>query len=168
MDDLKRKIRIWLIVFMTFLVLSGATAFVLEWETKVLNAWAQPDSFLAVLFPNLASWIIHIHEGVHVTYKHYPFMAYGTDWLAFAHIVIAIAFVGPLRDPIKNIWVIKFGMISCILVIPLALICGMIRGIPLFWRLIDCSFGVFGFIPLSISYRYIKQLEKIIGNRVSF
>ena len=62
------------------------------------------------------------------------FVFYGTDWLAFGHIVIAVCFAGVIRDPIKNIWVVEFGMISCVLVIPLALICGHIRGIPFFWR----------------------------------
>ena len=30
-------------------------------------------------------------------------------------------------------------MIACFALIPLALICGPIRGIPWFWRVIDCS-----------------------------
>ena len=88
-------------------------------------------------------------------------MAYGTDWLAFAHIVIAMAFIGPLRDPVKNIWVIEFGMIACVLVIPLAAICGPLRGIPWLWILIDCSFGIFGIMPLWLIRRYIKRLEQI-------
>jgi len=37
----------------------------------------------------------------------YPFIAYGTDWLAFAHFVIAIAFIGPWRDPVRNVWVVE-------------------------------------------------------------
>jgi hypothetical protein len=85
--------------------------------------------------------------------------------LAFAHLVIAIAFIGPMRDPIKNIWVIEFGMISCILIIPLAIIAGSIRQIPWYWQAIDCSFGVFGIIPLYWSYRLIKKLEKMIENK---
>jgi hypothetical protein len=72
--------------------------------------------------------------------------------------VIAIAFLGPLKDPVKNIWVVEFGMIACVLVIPLALICGAIRDIPLYWRLIDCSFGVFGLIPLVMVWRMIRGL----------
>jgi len=45
-------------------------------------------------------------------------------------------------------------------VIPLALIAGAIRGIPLGWQLIDMSFGVFGIIPLIIVFRLIKRLER--------
>jgi len=89
-------------------------------------------------------------------------MAYGTDWLAFAHLVIAVAFWGPLKDPVRNIWVIEFGMIACVLVIPLALIAGPIRGIPFFWQLVDCSFGVFGIIPLWLCRRDILRLEAAI------
>ena len=73
--------------------------------------------------------------------------------------MIAIAFVGPFRDPIRNIWVVEFGMIACILVLPTALIFGPIRGIPFFWQLIDCSFGVFGMIPLGLARREIIALE---------
>jgi hypothetical protein len=75
--------------------------------------------------------------------------------LAFAHLTIAVAFIGPIRDPVKNVWVIQFGMIACVMVIPLAVICGALRGIPWYWRLIDCSFGVFGLIPLGIAWRMI-------------
>jgi hypothetical protein len=90
-------------------------------------------------------------------------MAYGTDWLAFAHIVIAVAFIGPLRDPVRNIWVIEFGMIACALVIPLALIFGPLRGIPFFWRLIDCSFGIIGFVPLWLVRREIRQGSRSVA-----
>jgi hypothetical protein len=90
----------------------------------------------------------------------YPFIAYGTDWLAFAHIVIAIAFIGPWRDPVRNVWVLEFGIIACVLVIPLAMVCGPLRGIPWFWRLIDSSFGVIGAVPLVIARRLVTTLEK--------
>jgi hypothetical protein len=87
-------------------------------------------------------------------------MLYGTDWLAFAHVVIAIAFIGPLRDPVRNRWVIEFGMIACILIIPWGIIFGSIRGIPSFWSVIDFSFGILGLIPLWLVRKYILQLAK--------
>jgi hypothetical protein len=93
--------------------------------------------------------------------QRYPFLAYGYDWLAFAHLVIAVAFVGPLKDPVRNIWIIEFGMIACLMIFPLALIAGWVRQIPFYWQLIDCSFGVIGLLPLKICYNKIKQLEKI-------
>ena len=73
---------------------------------------------------------------------------------------IGTAFIGPLRDPVRNIWVIEFGMIACLMVIPLAFICGPIRGIPFIWRIIDCSFGLFGIIPLWFTRKWILELEK--------
>lgn len=114
----------------------------------------------------LAQWISFVHRGVTEASRQYPFLFYGTDWLAFAHIVIAIAFVGPLRDPVRNIWVVEFGMIACILVIPLALICGPIRGIPFFWRLIDCSFGVIGIIPLYFAKKSILRVTILENDKV--
>jgi hypothetical protein len=79
--------------------------------------------------------------------------------LAFGHFVIAIAFVGALRDPARNIWLFQFGMIACVLVVPYALLFGELRGIPIYWRLIDGSFGVFGFVPLWLCHRWAKELD---------
>ncbi|MDR1493168.1 MAG: hypothetical protein LBT05_10655 [Planctomycetaceae bacterium] len=64
-----------------------------------------------------------------------------------ARIVIAISFPGPVR----NIRVIHYAMIACIGILPLSFICGLIRGIPFGWQLIDCSFDVFGIIPLALN-----------------
>jgi hypothetical protein len=55
--------------------------------------------------------------------------------------------------------VIEFAMIACLLVIPYALVAGELRGIPVWWRLIDCSFGFLGLIPLSICHSKIRQIE---------
>ena len=89
-----------------------------------------------------------------------PFLFYGTDWLAFGHFVIAIVFIGALRDPVRNRWLFDFGLTACVLVIPYALVFGGIRGIPFWWRLIDCSFGVFGFIPLWFCRKWTRELER--------
>ena len=105
-------------------------------------------------------WLAEVRDGVGATNAKYPFIGYGTDWLAFGHFVIAIVFIGPLRDPLKNVWVVEFGMIACALVVPFALVMGGVRGIPLGWRLIDCSFGIFGILPLWFCRRLVKQLAE--------
>lgn len=78
--------------------------------------------------------------------------------------MLAVLFIGPYRDPVRNQWVITFGLISCVLVIPLALICGALRDIPLGWRLIDCSFGILGFVPLYVLRRDVERLETMARN----
>ena len=109
---------------------------------------------------SLLRWLAEVRDGVGATNAKYPFIGYGTDWLAFGHFVIAIVFIGPLRDPLKNVWVVEFGMIACALVVPFALVMGGVRGIPLGWRLIDCSFGIFGILPLWFCRRLVKQLAE--------
>lgn len=156
-----RRVRAWLLFFMFALTVSGITAIPLQWELGILNVLAGPESVVGSLLPRMAEWIGRVNEGVQAGYGQYPFLAYGTDWLAFGHIVIAIAFIGPLRDPMKNRWVIEFGMIACVLVIPWALILGSLRGIPLFWMMIDMSFGVFGIVPLWYVRREILMFEKL-------
>ena len=149
------KIRVVLLAFIVGLILSGLTAFPLETELKIVAGLLPAPDQCA-----LSAWIHRVRDALVETNAKYPFLAYGTDWLAFAHLVIAIAFIGPLRDPVRNIWVIQFGLIACVAVIPLALIAGPIRGIPFGWRLIDCSFGVFGFIPLWLALRWARELDQ--------
>ena len=159
---LLRRIRLLTGLFMAGTLLSGLTAFPLEWEVKILAKLVIP---FARVFPSLGTglmyWTLRVLEGVVITNLNYPFLAYGTDWLAFGHIVIALAFIGALRDPIRNVWIVEWGMIACVLVIPLAMICGPIRSIPVYWRLIDCSFGVIGFIPLWLSWKSIRELKRL-------
>jgi len=156
--NLLRSIRVWLVIFIIGLVLSGVTAFPLQSELSLLVRLSA-DLHLADRAPALNQWLITVHTALTDENTRYPFLAYGTDWLAFAHIVLAIAFIGPLLDPVRNKWVITFGLIACAGVVPLALIAGPLRGIPLYWRLIDCSFGIFGCIPLWIVHRKITRLE---------
>jgi hypothetical protein len=156
-----RQVRLLLIFFVAALVASGLTAFPLEWETRLLASWFGEGTSMATAFPGLAWWLSHVHEGVAASYGSYPFLAYGTDWLAFAHLVIAVAFWGPIKDPVRNVWVVQFGMMACVLVVPLALVCGPIRGIPVYWRLIDCSFGVFGLITLAVAHRMIRRIAGV-------
>lgn len=149
------RIRLALGFFFLALIASGLTAFPLQTELDVavnlLGAHASPGT--------VGGFIQQVRDAITATYKAYPFIAYGTDWLAFAHIVIALFFLGPLIDPVRNIFILYVGIWACVLVFPLALICGPLREIPFYWRLVDCSFGLFGSLPLGYAIRLTKQLE---------
>ncbi len=153
--SLRRAIKIWIIIFIISLIISGVTAFALETELGWLNHLLESQS------SSLAFWINKVYQAIHYTNVIYPYLAYGYDWLAFAHLVIAVAFIGPLKDPVRNKWVIEFGIIACCMIFPLAFIAGYVRGIPFYWQLIDCSFGVIGLIPLCICHHKIKLLEQL-------
>jgi hypothetical protein len=146
-----RLVKSLLLFFTLMLLLSGLTAVPIDAELSFLLYFFAPGSLMH-------EWLHKVLAAYRDVNNNYPFLLYGYDWLAFAHLVLAILFIGPCRDPIKNIWVIQFGMIACVLILPLALIAGPLRGIPIGWQLIDCSFGVFGFIPLFICYRKTKQI----------
>lgn len=145
-------------LFIAGLVLSGLTALPIEHQLQ----WAHDNISKSNLFIPLIQWIEFVYRGVKETNMKYPFISYGTDWLAFAHFIIALAFVGPLRDPIKNIWVIEFGMLACALIFPFAFIAGPARGIPIYWQMIDCSFGLLGGLLLWNCYSKIKKLELLL------
>jgi hypothetical protein len=161
------KYRLVLGLFIVGLILSGITAFPLAWELRLLtHALGVETSAPPASHTGISFWLVTVDRGLHETYAGYPWIAYGTDWLAFAHIAIAVYFVGPLINPVKNEWVIYSGLIGCLLVLPLALICGPLRGIPLYWRLLDCSFGVFGAIPL-LYCLLLTRLIKMEAGQVS-
>jgi len=150
-----QRIRFLVIGFIIGLALSGITAFPLTWELEILvRNFGQGDS-------DTAGWLRRVQQGLAENDAKYPFVAYGTDWLAFGHLVIATAFIGPLRDAVRNKWIIDWGIIACIAVPFLAFIAGPIRGIPFTWRLIDSAFGLVGIIPLLVVRKDIQILERL-------
>ncbi|MEG9436368.1 hypothetical protein JAO29_09345 [Edaphobacter sp. HDX4] len=168
-SDHIRRIRFWLSIFIIGLFLSGVTAFPLQTELGWLVSFFHLSSLQPIAeSTGLLPWLERVNEGLSATNTRYPFLAYGTDWLAFAHLVIAVVFIGPYIDPVRNKWIITFGLIACAGVIPLALIAGHIRGIPVGWRLIDCSFGIFGAVPLLLCRRLTAELEAGVDTPFSF
>jgi hypothetical protein len=147
------RLCIWIIII--GLAISGMTAFPIETELNILAGFNLMNKGL------LHDWLTDVYGAVRYVNIAYPYLSYGTDWLAFAHLILALLFVGPLRDPLKNTWVIEFGIIAAISIFPLAFIAGEVRGIPIFWRLIDCSFGVIALTVLLPCYRMIKKLESL-------
>lgn len=155
MSKLFTQIRILTVFFMIVLVISGITAFPVYTELKfVLDSNMFTDGSV------VQQWLLKVFTGVKETQEKYPFIFYGFDWLAFAHIIIAILFIGVYQHPVRNRWIIEWAIITCICVLPLAFIAGSIRGIPFFHILIDCSFGVIGLIPLFIIQNRINKLKK--------
>ena len=149
-------IRILIGIVILGLIASGISALPLLAESARISQLLHRAGQL----PAAAAWMREIHRGLAATYSAYPFIGYGTDWLAFGHFVIAIFFIGPLLDPRRNIWVINAGIIACLLVIPTALILGDFRQLPLWWRLIDCAFGAVGVIPLWLARRWTLRLSE--------
>jgi hypothetical protein len=154
-----RSIRIWLTVFVAGLVLSGVTAFPLVHELHATLRVAT-HFHMEQHAPALSAWLTRVSMALDDTSARYPFLAYGTDWLAFGHLTIALAFLGLWNDPVRNKWLVTFGLLACAGVLPLAFIAGPMRGIPLLWRCIDCSFGLFGCIPLLVIRRRLQQMEE--------
>ena len=154
---LRRRIKASLIILIFGLALSGISALPIETELQSLNEWLQSSSWQNPL----TRWIALASHAVVETNARFPFLAYGTDWLAFAHLVIAILFIGPMREPVKNRWVVEFGIIASVAILPWAFITGEVRSIPVFWRLLDCMFGIAGGALLMVCYFDIKKLERM-------
>ncbi len=157
---LQRRYRLVLILFIIGLILSGITAFPLLTELRLLCDLFGADQSALTQSSGLAHWLARVREALEVNARDYPFIAYGTDWLAFGHLAIAVFFIRPIFKPLDSDWVLRCGLVCCAGVIPLALIAGPLRGIPFYWRLIDCSFGVFGALPLLYCLKLTRQMRQ--------
>jgi len=162
---LLRTTRLVTAFFIASLVASALATFALTaeigWPARLsgIDAAVATDSYTG-----LRSWIATLREGVTHAAENYPFLLYGIDRLAFAHLVIAVAFIGLYRDPVRNKWLVSFGIVACLGVVPLALLCGPLRGIPLYWQIVDCSSGLLGLIPLLWLRALIVRLQRRVGH----
>lgn len=153
---LLKRIRTLVVFFMVMLALSGITAFPIYTELHWLKQFSIMNNAGVI-----STWLNEVYNAVANMQQRYPFLFYGYDWLAFAHLVIAALFYGVYKNPVRNKFIISWGMFCCVAIIPLAFICGPIRGIPIQHILIDCSFGVIGIMPLWVCRRYIERLEEL-------
>ena len=158
---IRKRIRVLLTLFIILLILGGLSAFLLVPLFSLLDRLSGDGKVLCDYFPTVAHWVSMIQQSLTETGEKNPFMFYATDWIGFAHIVMVIACIGPLREPIRNIWVIQFAMVGCILMIPMTLITGIFRGLPWFWQLFDCGIGMICAALLFSCYRYARQIETI-------
>ncbi len=155
-----KQIRLAIGIVIAGLVFSGVTAFPLLQELRLLSSVMTGESQANPgLHGGFEHWILRVREGLEATHARYPFLAYGTDWLAFGHLVIALFFILPWREPVRYQGVLRVGVVASLAVIPLALICGPIRGIPFGWQMIDSSFGLLCLPPLLFALRKIREWE---------
>ena len=160
-ETLRRRIKLLTWFFIVGLVFSGATAIPLNTELDwLVNQLGGMEPTSGTATSELGRWLLTTHAALQDVSARHPLLFYGTDWLAFGHFVIALAFVGALREPVRNRWLFDFGLMACGLVVPFAIAFGALRGIPFWWRLIDCSFGVVGFMPLWFCRKWAIELER--------
>jgi hypothetical protein len=144
------------ILFIVGLVVSGATAIPVQTQVDWLMDWTglRGASVDAYAPGSWQAWLLRIDQGVSQMNREHAFLGYAGDWLAYGHFAIAIVFFWAIREPIKYRFLYDFGLVICLLVIPYALVAGYFRGIPLWWRGIDCSFGVLGAIPMLLCRKW--------------
>jgi hypothetical protein len=160
MEPLLSRVRAWTAFFIVGLVLSGLTALPIPTAFELGSRFLGEDLASGGRVPAfVADWLRTARDGVRATQAGAPFVFYGTDWLAFGHLAIALVFVGAWREPVRNRWLYAFGMMACAAVVPWALVFGHVRGIPPWWRAIDASFGVVGFVPVWLCHRWTGILE---------
>src|SRR5688572_20796286 len=110
-----KTIRLHLSSFILLLLLSGISAFPLKTEIEYIHRQTNESG------APFALWIEKVYQTINNTPE---IMFYGTDWLAFAHIIISLFFIPVFLNPQQHKINLQIGMIACVLVLPLAFICG--------------------------------------------
>lgn len=139
------------------LLVSGVTVWPVEMELREMVAFFWGD---VEPTNGLHQFLAQVIEGVSAMKEQYPFLLYGYDWLAYAHVMLAILFAGAIRNPVRNVWILECGLIMCIGVPVLAFICVPLRGLPSYWFWIDSAFAPAAGIPLWIALRDVKRAER--------
>lgn len=152
-----RRARCMLGVVVFGLLVSGVTVWPavpeLKWGVRLL--WGDGPAA-----GGLHAFVLHVIASLEEVGARHPHLLYAYDWLAFAHIVLAILFAGAMRDPVRNVWIVQCGLIMCALIPLLAGICIPIRGIPTAWFWIDSAFAPAAALPLWIALRDIRRAER--------
>jgi hypothetical protein len=162
-----RRFRLAIGLFIAGLVASGVTAFPLLAELKLLvRILGLGNATSPQGYEGLQGWILTVRFGLEEVYARHPWVGYGTDWLAFGHLVIALFFIGPFLHPQTGRANVLAGLAACAGVIPLALIAGEVRGIPLASRLIDCSFGLIGGLLLLYCLKLLPEIEADVDGKI--
>lgn len=91
----KKIIKYLLLFFSVSLFISGITAFPIAKELEFVHGLTGGAGVLH-------EWIDKVYKAYSVMNARFPFIAYGTDWLAFAHILLAVLFLGVIKDPVRN------------------------------------------------------------------
>jgi hypothetical protein len=163
--NILRRIRGWMIFYAFALAISGLTAVNVDWQLRTLVATLWGDAAPGTSWwPAMHAWLATCRDATADIGTRYPYVFYCFDWLAFGICAIGLLFLGAARDPVRNVWVVQFGLICCGLVLVFAAIVPHLRGLPWFWMFVDGSFGLFGAIPLLVILRDIRRLERSGGN----
>ena len=102
MNQLKRAK--WMLAIVAFgLFVSGVTVWPAIWELKTAVHLVWGDSVPTGV---VHRFVVQAIDGLVSVKANYPFLLYAHDWLAFAHVMLAILFAGAIRDPVRNIRII--------------------------------------------------------------
>jgi hypothetical protein len=153
-DPSLRRVRAMLGFVAGGLFISGVTIW--PWELELTLAISILDG-LAVFEP-LRALLQELLSDMLALREKDSFVLYIADWLAFAHLILTALFLMAIRDPVRNILVVRFGILCSLSVPLLAVTCVPLRGIPLFWILVDSSFALCA-IPLLLALRDLRLLE---------
>ena len=157
-SGLLTRIRLCLGILIAILLVNGITGFsLIRGSEACLNILAR-TAHLSAGSP-LFDWLSQVHHALVVSAGSTPFLAYSTDSLALAYILFALLFLGPYRDPVRNQWVINFGLVGCLAILLLAAIAGPLRGVAVSWRMVNACFALACALPLLLCRHYLSLLK---------
>lgn len=149
------RTRIWLLVFISGVFLSGYAFIPLEKILLLVQGWVHayaPMGHIKKLYDSF-------YDASLITNDNLPFLAYRRFWMAFARIAVAICSIAVFVNPMRNRTVLDVSAVLAMAVLPLSLLHGIVYHVPLFWITTDCLMAFGSLLPLALCRRYINQLN---------
>ncbi len=154
------RIRLCLALLMAGLLFSSLPGFFPLNGTKWILGLLARTSHFGDGTP-LFTWFLGTRQALMATSLTARFLFYATNRDGLSRILFALLFLGPYRDPVRNRWVINFGLLSCAALVLFAFVAGEIQGMPFLWRCADAAFALLCALPLLLCKHYIHLFEHI-------
>ena len=156
------RIRMVLTLAISCLILGSLATFAAPHSIAVVLAVFRRFDLATPATSHALMWLRHIQLQLGRDSHRHPMLHYGADLFAFVELAFALVLISPLRNPVRNQWVIQSGILACCCLIPFALILGPWHGLPMAWRIVSCVVALCGIAPLMLCRHYITLYETLI------
>lgn len=140
-------------IFFVLMILSGLMATPLDQQAAAFLDRYYPSSSFTIM----VSHILHAFGELKMRHAYLSY-GYGFDWLAVSHVILGLLFMGVDTRYSRHFIFLEVGFLVYIVIIVVAIIKGIIEGMPVWWQMVNYVFGLTGFVLLWAYYHASKKV----------
>jgi hypothetical protein len=136
------------------MILSGLMAIPIDQQAALFIQHYGHSSSVAGVICHL----LDVYSTVKVRHTDLSF-GYGYDWLAVSHVFLGLLFMGIDMRFVRHMKIFEVGFFAYMVIIVVAIIQGIIKGMPVWWQVVNYAFGLAGFLLLWSYYHVSKKMH---------